>query len=152
MEVFGIGLPELLLIMVLTLIVVGPQRLPEMAAQLGRFVREFRRYTSDLSRDITDALQDIEREYTEVKEEWKEVGEAVRRESQAIEAEVSGAAKDADAALKAEPERATPEAAAADGEGKVVSMEDARRRSSSGTTADDASPTEKDRPAGGVGP
>src|SRR3972149_4839856 len=78
MEVFGIGLPELLVILVLTLIVVGPQRLPEMAAQLGRLVRDFRRYTSELSRDITDALQDIEKEDTQVKEEGKEGGRGGR--------------------------------------------------------------------------
>src|SRR3990170_234375 len=111
MEFFGIGLPELLLILVLTLIVVGPQRLPEMAAQIGRFVRDFRRYTSELSRDISDALQDIEREYTEVKEEWKEVGEAVRREGEAIEAEVSGAASEATAAIREEPGAAAPQPA-----------------------------------------
>src|SRR3972149_539368 len=111
MEFFGIGLPELLVILVLTLIVVGPQRLPEMAAQLGRFMRDFRRYTSELTRDITDALQDIERETTEGK--------------------VPGAARDADAALKGEPEARAAEVTAAEPEGKVVSMEEARRRPSS---------------------
>ena len=153
MEVFGIGLPELLLIMVLILIVVGPQRLPEMAAQLGRLVRDFRRYTSELSRDITDALQDIEKEYTQVKEEWKEVGEAVRREGEAIKAEVSGAAKDADAALKAEPETPPAETAPAQPEGKVVSMEEAAGRRAGRTGVSEATESaQQDRPAGQGGP
>jgi Sec-independent protein translocase protein TatA len=39
---FGIGLPEIILIMVLTLIVVGPQRLPELAVQLARLIRQLR--------------------------------------------------------------------------------------------------------------
>ena len=44
MEFLGIGLPELLVILVLALIVVGPNRLPEVAANLARFVRAARRY------------------------------------------------------------------------------------------------------------
>src|SRR3990172_8381130 len=147
MEVFGIGLPELLLIMVLILIVVGPQRLPEMAAPLGRLVRDFRRDTSELSRDITDALQDIEKEYTEVKEEWKEVGEAVRRESAVIKAEVSGAAGEAKAALDVEPEGGAPKPSAPDREGKVLSMKDAPSRRAARAGAPDAgTPDQRDQP------
>lgn len=41
-------LPELLIILVLALIVFGPQRLPEVTNSLGKAVREFRRATSEL--------------------------------------------------------------------------------------------------------
>lgn len=154
MEFFGIGLPELLVIMVLTLIVVGPQRLPEMAAQIARFIREFRRYTSELSRDIGDALQDIEHEYTEAKEEWKEVSDAIRQEGEAIEAEVSGAAREVSAALNEEPAHDAPEAAPKDAESKAVSTEDAgaRRSSPRGTKSEGTLPTAQDGPAGRPGP
>jgi Tat protein translocase TatB subunit len=80
MEFFGVGLPELVLILVLTLIVVGPQRLPEVAAQLGRAMREFRRYSSGISKDLLDAVADLEREYKELKGELRSVsGEMVQR-------------------------------------------------------------------------
>lgn len=40
---FGIGFTELLIILVIALLVVGPERLPALARQLGSFVREIRK-------------------------------------------------------------------------------------------------------------
>jgi Tat protein translocase TatB subunit len=128
MEFLGVGLPELLVILLITLIVVGPQRLPEIAAQMARAMREFRRYTSSLSREVTEALEDLEKEYTAVKEEWKEVGEAVRHDVKAIEAEVSGAVEDARAALTAGQRPAGAQTAPPETSSKVISMEDAASR------------------------
>ena len=80
MEFFGVGLPELVLILVLTLIVVGPQRLPEVAAQLGKAMRDLRRYTSGINKDLLDAVADLEREYKELKGELRSVsGEMLQR-------------------------------------------------------------------------
>ena len=39
---FGIGMPELLLILGLALIVLGPQKLPELAKALGKGIADFR--------------------------------------------------------------------------------------------------------------
>jgi TatA/E family protein of Tat protein translocase len=47
---FGnIGAPELIIILVIALIVLGPGKLPDVAASLGKGVREFRRAATDLS-------------------------------------------------------------------------------------------------------
>lgn len=141
MEFLGVGLPELLVILVITLIVVGPQRLPEMAAQIARAMREFRRYTSSLSREVTEALEDIEKEYSAVQEEWKEVGEAVRQDMKAMEAEVSGAADDARSALSDVERSAGGEKPALPAASKVVSMEDAAsRRAQTGGRQREGSP------------
>ena len=45
---FGIGMPELLVILVVALVVLGPNRLPELARTLGKAMAEFRRQTADL--------------------------------------------------------------------------------------------------------
>lgn len=40
---FGIGVPELLIIMVVALLVFGPGKLPEVGGAIGRGIRDFRR-------------------------------------------------------------------------------------------------------------
>jgi Tat protein translocase TatB subunit len=57
MEFMGIGLGELLLILVLALVVIGPERLPEVASQLGRTLAELRRQANQLSEEFQQSLQ-----------------------------------------------------------------------------------------------
>ena len=57
---FGIGMPELLLILALALIVLGPRKLPEIARSLGKSLAEFRRATDELKEEIHQVEQDIE--------------------------------------------------------------------------------------------
>ncbi|HEU4382292.1 MAG TPA: twin-arginine translocase TatA/TatE family subunit [Anaeromyxobacteraceae bacterium] len=45
---FGLGFGEILIILVLALILLGPARLPEVAKQLGKGLRDFKRATDDL--------------------------------------------------------------------------------------------------------
>lgn len=45
---FGLGFGEILVILVLALILLGPARLPEVAKQLGKGLRDFRKATDDL--------------------------------------------------------------------------------------------------------
>ena len=44
---FGIGIPELLVVLVLVLLVFGANRLPEIGGGLGRAIRNFRRASSE---------------------------------------------------------------------------------------------------------
>lgn len=76
---FGIGFQELLLIMAVALIVLGPQRLPEVARSLGKFYREIKGSIDEVKSSIVQdvsTVKGIEREdvYTKQgKEEKKEV-------------------------------------------------------------------------------
>jgi TatA/E family protein of Tat protein translocase len=49
---FGLGVPEILLIMVVALIVFGPRKLPEIGRTLGKALGEFRKATDDLKNTI----------------------------------------------------------------------------------------------------
>jgi len=71
---FGIGMPEMLLIMAIALIVIGPKKLPDLAKSLGRAFAEFKRATSELkeSFEIDSELKDIKTTFNEMKGEFKE--------------------------------------------------------------------------------
>jgi Tat protein translocase TatB subunit len=49
---FGIGMQELILILVVALIVIGPKRLPDLARALGKAMGEFRRATDDIRESL----------------------------------------------------------------------------------------------------
>jgi TatA/E family protein of Tat protein translocase len=54
MNFMGIGPMELVFILIFALIIFGPRRLPELASQAGRALREFRQATNDLTKDFRD--------------------------------------------------------------------------------------------------
>ncbi|RKG89682.1 twin-arginine translocase subunit TatB [Corallococcus sp. CA053C] len=60
---FNIGAGEMVFILVAALIVLGPQRLPELARAIGKFMREFRRQTDDV-RNV------VEREFYAMDEDF----------------------------------------------------------------------------------
>lgn len=59
---FGIGMPELIIILVVALLVLGPKRLPEVARSLGRGMAEFRRASTELRNTLTAPVEGPESE------------------------------------------------------------------------------------------
>lgn len=62
---FGIGPSELIVILVIALLVLGPKRLPELAAGLGKGLAEFRRATADINAELDDARRALEEQTRE---------------------------------------------------------------------------------------
>jgi sec-independent protein translocase protein TatB len=71
---FGIGMPEMFLILAIALIVIGPKKLPDLAKSLGRAFSEFKRATSELkeSFEIDSELKDIKTTFNDMSSEIKE--------------------------------------------------------------------------------
>lgn len=63
---FGLGPTELIVILVLALLVLGPQRIPEAASSLGKAIRSFRRATREL-RDQIDIDDDVRRPFEDLR-------------------------------------------------------------------------------------
>ena len=53
---FGIGLPELMVIAIIAVVVFGPERLPEYARQAGRFLRQLRNLAQSAQTQLREEL------------------------------------------------------------------------------------------------
>jgi len=82
MEFLGVGLPEILVILLIALLVVGPQRLPQVAAQIARFIRQVRRYASEVTMQLREELERLEAEYAAVQEQLRRTQEELRQARQ----------------------------------------------------------------------
>ena len=69
---FGIGMPELLLLLAIALIVVGPKKLPELARALGRGIAEFKKATNELKESL-----ETNTEFSELKQSFDDIQETV---------------------------------------------------------------------------
>ena len=74
----GMGMPEILLIMAIALIVLGPKKLPEIAKALGRGIAEFKKATQDFKEglDVDDDLKEARNTMREIK---GDVEESIRK-------------------------------------------------------------------------
>src|SRR6185295_16582928 len=73
MNFLGVGPAELIVILVVALIFVGPERLPRLAADIARTIREVRKYTGSLAAEFNEVIQDFEKDTAGERSAWKEI-------------------------------------------------------------------------------
>jgi Tat protein translocase TatB subunit len=80
---FGIGMPELILILAVALVVLGPKKLPELARSLGRGLAELKKTTSDLKQniDLGDDFKKVQQDFQEVKSGLQDIADKALMES-----------------------------------------------------------------------
>ncbi|MFD1385208.1 twin-arginine translocase TatA/TatE family subunit [Oceanobacillus sp. FSL W7-1293] len=59
MGIASIGVPGLILIVILALIIFGPNKLPQIGKAAGQSLKEFKSSTRDLTQDITDETKEV---------------------------------------------------------------------------------------------
>lgn len=92
---FGIGMPELIVILVIALIVIGPQKLPDIARSLGKGLAEFKRASDDFQRNIAEEVRNLDEKERTAKESTVADGAPERdlaAEVKAYEDQAAGAA------------------------------------------------------------
>lgn len=88
MEFLGIGYQELLLVLVLMLVFVGPERLPNMAYQIGRAVRTLQQYARQVRDEFGDEISYLEEQVRTVKGEVDSAAAEFRQQSNKFNAEL----------------------------------------------------------------
>ena len=128
MSFLGVGASEAMLVVIIALIVIGPNRFPEAMRTAGRWYRMARAYSNEVMKDVRAAVDDIEREVNTEAEELKTVREMTDisgdlREAQRDTVEVLGdteralnapAASDAPAPTASKETTAAPAATSAE--------------------------------------
>jgi sec-independent protein translocase protein TatA/sec-independent protein translocase protein TatB len=73
---FGLGMSEIVLILVIALLVIGPKKLPDVAKALGKGYGEFKRAMSDFKEAVNiDLEEDNRKKKTDVKDDLNDIYE-----------------------------------------------------------------------------
>ncbi|MGF1489182.1 MAG: TatA/E family twin arginine-targeting protein translocase [Prochloraceae cyanobacterium] len=87
MNIFGIGLPEMLLILGIALLIFGPKKLPEIGRSLGKAIRGFQDAAKDFETEFTKEAKDTDKpvKSNPQLEEPKQIQQVADKDSEVIE-------------------------------------------------------------------
>ena len=87
---FGLGIGEFVFILVVALLVLGPQQLPKLARQMGRATREFKRAAQEFQNTLSEV--DIDKEVEEYKSQVETLKKDVEKSLEEPKVPVDGTA------------------------------------------------------------
>jgi sec-independent protein translocase protein TatB len=111
---FDIGFSELLVIGVVALVVIGPERLPKVARTLGHLFGRMQRYVAQVKADINREMEmsELSKVKTEFESAARDFQRDVETKAQAFDEEMRGVEADIDRQLRQDPGAAKPGAEA----------------------------------------
>ncbi len=92
---FDVGFSELIVIAIVALIVIGPERLPKVARTAGHLLGRLQRYVNDVKSDINREMQldELKKLQTEMQESARSIERSVSQEMQMVEHTVTETAQ-----------------------------------------------------------
>jgi sec-independent protein translocase protein TatB len=108
MNLFGIGPWEIVLVLLIALLVLGPQRLPQVTVQLAKSIRWLRRFSGQITGQLREEFNELARDYEELKSEVDELRQKVDRDVDAATKEVTDTVEEAGKAVPSGPILETP--------------------------------------------
>lgn len=98
---FDLGFSEIVVIAVVALVVVGPERLPKVARTVGHLLGRAQRYVADVKSDIQREMQleELQKLQAQVKQQARELESSVRAGVAGVENQIGAAAADLRQAL-----------------------------------------------------
>jgi sec-independent protein translocase protein TatA len=97
---FGLGLPELIVIFVIALLIFGPKKLPDLGRSVGRAMAEFKKASEDFKESMHEEMKEVEKNVQ--LDELKKIGQEITQPGpqQAAEPEKDADAKEKDKETK----------------------------------------------------
>ncbi|MCC6790349.1 MAG: twin-arginine translocase TatA/TatE family subunit [Thermomicrobiales bacterium] len=142
MNIMGMGWQEIMLILVGALLIFGPDRLPEVAGQIGKFVRDLRKMTGDLTGELerTAGVGDIKKA---VQQELGGIQNTVNAATKGVSSSVSSATSSVNKAVTSAASAAKSTTTAAKSTTTATSAAKTTTTAKTATTAKVAAPAPK---------
>ncbi len=92
---FDVGFSELIVIGIVALVVIGPERLPKVARTVGHLLGRMQRYVNDVKADISREMQldELKKLQADVQESARNFQQSIASEMQSVEQSVNSAAQ-----------------------------------------------------------
>jgi sec-independent protein translocase protein TatB len=123
---FDVGMSEMMVIAVVALVVLGPERLPKVARTLGHLIGRAQRYVNQVKQDINREMElsELKKLQDEVKSAAQEMQQSVNEASRGVEAEARSFEQSVNSSV-AELEAQSPNASSWDAKPPEVSVSSA---------------------------
>jgi sec-independent protein translocase protein TatB len=135
---FDVGFSELMLIAVVALVVIGPERLPTVARTLGHLFGRFQRYVNDVKADISREIEldELKKFKSQFEEAAQSVESSVRSEVAGAEATLSSIAAEVDRGESGATEASAPSVQAAPSAPEIMTADASANGVVAGTHAE----------------
>ena len=75
MNIFGVGLPEVTVILILALLIFGPKKLPELGKQLGKTLKSLKKASNEFQNEIDQVINEEDKDESPKSIESKQTNE-----------------------------------------------------------------------------